>query len=184
MVTYKTANDVKIMAEAGHMLHTVIAEVPTIIKVGMTTGELDDLIDKRIHELGGEPGFKKVDGWKWASCICVNDQVVHTPPSERIINDGDVIIVDTGVFFNGFHSDSATTIQVGTQTPQVQKFLETGRAALNKAVEQAIDGKRIGNISQAFEEAIEREGYSIISNSLVTASVKIFMKIRMCHVFR
>ncbi len=162
MVTYKTADDVKIMAEAGRMLHMVIAEVPSLLQVGMTTAELDHLIDARIHDLGGEAGFKKVHGWKWASCICVNDQVVHTPPSKRVIKDGDVVIVDTGVFLNGFHSDSATTVQAGNQTTKVQKFLETGRAALDKAVKQAIDGKRIGNISQAFEETIEREGYSII----------------------
>lgn len=162
MVTFKSANDVKIMAEAGRMLHIVIDEVPSILQVGMTTAELDQLIDTRIHDLGGEPGFKKVHGWKWASCICVNDQVVHTPPSKRVIKDGDVVIVDTGVYFNGFHSDSAITVQAGNQTPEVKKFLETGRTALHNAVKQAIEGKHIGDISLAFEKSIESEGYSII----------------------
>jgi len=150
------------MAKAGSILRTVLKEVPQSIKAGVTTNAVNTLVDDRIRELGGEPGFKKVKGYDWATCICINEQIVHTPPSERIIKEGDVVTVDAGVYMNGYHTDSAITVQVPPHTPEVSIFLETGRKALNKAVKQAIVGKHIGNISQIFEETIETAGYSII----------------------
>ena len=162
MITYKTERQIKTMSKAGKMLHEIITEMPRFVHVDQTTREINEYIDKRITELGGEPGFKRVKGYKWASCICVNEQIVHTPPSERIINDGDVVTVDTGVFLDGLHTDSATTFQVGSRTEAVTRFLETGRKALDKAISQAIVGKNIGHISQAFQEIIEEAGYSVV----------------------
>lgn len=150
------------MAEAGKMLHTVLSEVPDKVKVGVTTDEINQFIDDRIHELGGEPGFKRVKGYKWASCICINEQVVHTPPSKKVVKEGDVVTIDSGVYLKGLHTDSAITIQVPPIRPEVTEFLETGRKALDKALSQAIVGKYIGNISSAFEETIEGAGYTII----------------------
>lgn len=161
-ITYKTDAEVDIMTRAGSMLRTVLKEVPEHIKPGVTTNSINSFVDNRISELGGEPGFKKVKGYNWATCICVNEQVVHTPPSEKMIKEGDVITVDAGVFLNGFHTDSAITVQVEPHTPDVTNFLETGKKALNRALEQAIVGKHVGHISKVFEDIIEGAGYSII----------------------
>lgn len=162
MHSLKSPEEIESMKTGGAMLHTVLHEVQDYVKVGMTTNEVNEFIEKRIVELGGEPGFKRVDGYSWGSCICVNDQIVHTPPSDRIIENSDVVTIDAGVYYDGLHTDSAVTIQVGDTTSDVTKFIETGRRALKKAIAQAKVGKRIGHISEAFQDTIEAEGYSIV----------------------
>jgi methionyl aminopeptidase len=162
MYSLKSPHEIALMQRGGAILRTVISEIPQYLKVGMTTFSVNDYIEKRIAELGGEPGFKKVRGYNWGSCICINEQIVHTPPSERKIRDADVVTIDTGVFYGGFHTDSAITVQVGTQDPKVKQFLNTGKEALQKALHAAKAGNRIGHISQAFQSTIEPAGYSIV----------------------
>ena len=163
MITYKTEKEIEIMKRAGRMLHIVLQEAPKYVTRGARTSSINTHIENKILELGGEPEFKRVKGYRWATCICINEQAVHTPPSERVVEDGDVVTIDAGVFLEGFHTDSAITIQIGTQDPQIEHFLETGKRALNRAIKQAIVGKRIGHISRAFQKTIESGGYAIIS---------------------
>ncbi len=144
------------------MLHEALIYAQEVAQVGMTTNTLNKLIEERIEALGGEPGFKRVKGYHWGTCICINEQIVHTPPSERVIADGDVVTIDAGVYYGGLHTDSAVTLQVGTQEPGVTQFLDTGKKALKKALSVAYVGNRIGHISQAFQETIESQGYSIV----------------------
>lgn len=158
----KSSHEIESMKVGGQMLRTVLQDIEGFVRVGMTTQEVNERIESHISQLGGEPGFKRVKGYHWGSCICINEQIVHTPPSKRAIEDGDVVTIDAGVYYQGLHTDSATTIQVGTQDPKVTHFLETGRSALKKAVKQSAVGKKIGHISQAFEECIEGAGFSIV----------------------
>lgn len=144
------------------MLHEALIYAQEVAQVGMTTNTLNKLIEERIEALGGEPGFKRVKGYHWGTCICINEQIVHTPPSERVIADGDVVTIDAGVYYGGLHTDSAVTLQVGTQEPAATQFLDTGKKALKKALSVAYVGNRIGHISQAFQETIEAGGYSIV----------------------
>ena len=162
MTILKTAQEIKCMMKGGKILRDVLIYAEKVIEVGMTTKELNDLIEEFIVSHGGKAGFKKVAGYSWATCICVNQQVVHTPPSDRVMEDGDVVTIDAGVYLDGFHTDSAITVQIGTKTPEVTLFLETGKKALSKALEQAKTGKHIGHISEAFQHTIESAGYSII----------------------
>lgn len=162
MAILKTPEQIESMVRGGKILHDAVKHAEKVIKAGMTTLQLNDDIEAFIVSQGGEGGFKRVPGYSWATCICINEQVVHTPPSDRIIQDGDVVTVDVGVFLDGLHTDSATTVQVGTQTADVTQFLETGKRALGKALKQAVAGKHIGNISHAFQTEIEGAGYSII----------------------
>jgi len=162
MIILKSPEEIAIMKRAGSMLHEVLEKAPLYLAPGVTTAEVNEKIENQIIELGGEPGFKKVQGYSWGTCICINQQIVHTPPSDRVIEDGDVVTVDAGVFLEGLHTDSAITVQVGTQDPDVTTFLDTGKKALKKALAQAKVGNRIGHISQAFQDIIEGAGYSII----------------------
>lgn len=162
MYSLKSSDEIALMQKGGAILKDVLIEAEKHVKVGMTTMELNDFIESKIKNKGAEPGFKLVTGYNWGSCICVNEQIVHTPPSDRVIGDGDVVTIDAGVYLEGLHTDSATTIQVGTKTPEVTRFLETGRSALKKALKEAVVGKRIGHISRAFESTIESAGYSIV----------------------
>lgn len=162
MITYKTAEEIKTMEKAGSILRKALNEAQSYTKVGKTTNDIDKHIDNFIVDAGAEPGFKRVQGYSWASCICVNDQIVHTPPSDRVIEEGDVVTIDAGVYLDGLHTDSAVTVQVGKKDPKVTKFLETGKKALNAALKQAVLGNRIGHISRAFQQIIEPAGYTII----------------------
>jgi methionyl aminopeptidase len=150
------------MQHGGAILHDVLISAAAMVKPGITTKSINDYIDAYILSKGAEPGFKKVPGYSWASCICVNEQIVHTPPSNKIIKDGDIVTIDAGVFYGGFHTDSATSVQAGTKTPDVTLFLETGKKALKSALKVATKGKRIGDISHAFQTTIESAGYGIV----------------------
>lgn len=162
MISIKTKKEIDAMKKGGSILREVLKETEAMLKPGLKTREVDAFVEKRITEKGGEPGFKRVKGYSWATCVCVNDQIVHTPPSDRVLRDGDVITVDAGVFYGNLHTDSALTVQIGTQTKDIQTFLETGRKALKKALAVTKVGNRIGHISQAFQETIEGAGYSIV----------------------
>lgn len=162
MYTLKSPEEIASMQKGGSILKKVLDEAILYTRIGISTNELNNFIEDRIYSYGAEPGFKRVKGYNWGTCICINEQIVHTPPSDRIIQDGDVVTIDAGVYHEGLHTDSAVTVQVGKKDQDVTKFLETGTLALRKAVKEAIVGKRIGHISQVFEKTIESEGYSIV----------------------
>ncbi len=163
MIHLKTKHEIELMHEGGRKLRTVVNELVPKIKVGMTTNEVDQLAEKLILSQGAEPSFKRVPGYHWTTCLPVNEQVVHTPPSERILKEGDVLTVDIGVFYKGYHTDYATTIVLGdTRDPQKDQFLEKGKTALNKAIKIAKSGRYLGEISQAIQETIEGAGYKIL----------------------
>ena len=164
----KTSNEIDIMAKAGEMLGVVLAETLELIKPGITELELDEFADKRIVELGGFPGFKKVDGYKHAICVATNDIVVHGIPKKRILREGDIIAVDAGVFLDGFHSDMAETVIVGkAKNSKIYTFLESGKKAMYAGIMQAKPGNRVGDISKAIQEIVEKQGGYSVVHSLV-----------------
>ncbi|HMS22446.1 MAG TPA: type I methionyl aminopeptidase [Candidatus Levybacteria bacterium] len=164
----KTSSQIEIMAKAGEMLGVVLAETLALIKPGITELELDEFADKRIVELGGYPGFKKVEGYKHAICVATNDIVVHGIPKKRILRGGDIIAVDAGVFLDGFHSDMAETVIVGkAQNNGIHRFLELGKKAMYAGIMQAKPGNRVGDISKAIQEIVEKQGGYSVVHSLV-----------------
>jgi methionyl aminopeptidase len=161
------------MSSAGAILSEVLEEVKSFVKPGVSELEIDSLADKLIHEKGGYPGFKKVPGYKHAICISVNDVVVHGIPTGRIVKEGDVVGIDCGVYYGGYHTDMAETILVSNLKPQIsnqksdgniKKFLEVGKEAMFAGIKQAKAGNRVGNISRAMQEIIEGSGYSVVRN--------------------
>lgn len=162
MIHLKSDEEIAIMTKAGQMLREVLKKAPEYAQVGTTTMEVNSAIEEHIYSLGGEPGFKMVPNYDWGSCICVNEQIVHTPPSDRILKDGDIVTIDAGVFYEGYHTDSAITVQIGKQDEETTTFLETGKKALKQALKAAKAGNRIGHISYAFQSIIEPAGYSIV----------------------
>ena len=171
MIDYKTSEEIKIMQHGGHILATVLNEVMDAAVPGITELELDTLAEKRIRELGGEPGFMKVEGYRHTTCFSTNDVVVHGIPSAYKIQDGDVVGIDCGVFYKGFHTDmseSKRVTKVGSgklevRSDKVDKFLEIGKIALEEAIKQAVIGNRIGHISQTIQRIVEKEaGYNVV----------------------
>lgn len=163
MIDYKTEEEIKIMAEGGAILKKVMGELLPQVKAGMTTKRVDEIATELIKKKGGDLSFNKVKGFHWATCLCVNEQVVHTPPSNRVLKDGDVFTIDIGVFLKGFHTDHATTIVVGGKTDsETEKFLRVGKETLDKAIAKAKKGNRLGDISKLIQDEIRGNGYFIL----------------------
>lgn len=163
MIDLKSDKEIRIMAEGGKRLRKVVKALLKKIKVGMTTNEIDKEAEKLIFENGGEPSFKKVKNYYWSTCLPINEQAVHTPPSERVLKNGDVLTLDIGMYFKGYHTDYATTFVVGeNKDKKVYHFLEVGRRTLYKAIKQVKAGDRLGKISEIIEDEITKEGYFIL----------------------
>lgn len=165
MIHLKSIEEIKVMREGGKRLRKVVEALLPQIKVGITTKEIDDRAEKLIIREGGESSFKKVPGYQWTTCLPINEQVVHTPPSERHVKNGDILTVDIGMYFQGFHTDYADTIIVGENNDKkIHRFLDVGKKALYKAIDQARAGRRIGQISETIEKEIYGNGYKILKD--------------------
>lgn len=166
MIHYKSKEEVEIMRTGGKMLSEVVWEVMDAARLGVTEEELDQLADKLIKKKGGEPGFKRVHGYKHATCMSTNDVVVHGIPGKTPLKAGDVIGVDCGVFYKGFHTDmseSRRIVGAKHKKDDIDTFLEVGKHALEEAIKQAVIGNRIGHISKKIQDIVEKQaGYSIV----------------------
>lgn len=171
MIKIKTKEEIEIMKFSGRILAETLYEVLTHVKPGVSEIEVDKLTDKLIVEKGGEPGFKKVKGYHHATCISTNDVVVHGIPSDYKLKEGDVIGIDCGVFYKGYHTDMSETVRVSaishqpsaiSKKDEVDKFLEVGKKALNEAINQAKIGNHVGDISKTIQNIVEKSGYSVV----------------------
>lgn len=168
MIHLKTDQEIRVMRAGGGILAEVLEEVIKHVKVGVSEIELDQLTEKLILEKGGEPGFKKVEGYKHAICISTNDVVVHGIPTNYKLKEGDKIGIDCGVYYKGFYTDMAQTTRVKSEGLKVKrlddidKFLQIGEKAMWEGIRAAKLGKRIGDISKAIQDTVEGQGYSIV----------------------
>ena len=169
MIDYKTPEEIEIMKHGGKILRDVLMAVMKEVKAGVSESEIDQLAEKMIRERGGEPGFQKVEGYHHTVCASTNDVVVHGIPGNYKFKEGDVVGIDCGVFYKGFHTDMSETIRVKgegesvEQQGEVEKFLENGRRALHAGIKAAREGKRVGDISKAIQDIVEKEGgYSVV----------------------
>lgn len=163
MIHLKTQEEIASMKQGGAILREVVEELFPTIKAGMTTLEIDQRAEKMIKARGGEPSFTRVEGYKWTTCTPVNEQTVHTPPSQYVLKDGDVLTVDIGVYHDGLHVDFADTFVIGGKTdPETVKFLKTGKDALEQAVRMVKKGMYLGEIGAFMQEQITSKGYFIL----------------------
>lgn len=163
MIKLKTPEEIETMTESGRRLREVVKKLLPQIKVGKTTKQIDKEAEKLIRELGGEPSFKRVKNYNWSTCLPVNEQIVHTLPSDRILKEADILTLDIGFYYQGFHTDFATTFIVGEkQDKEVLKFLEIGRKTLNKALDKVKAGGYLGEISRTIEENITKNNFEVI----------------------
>jgi len=162
-INLKTPQEIAIAAESGEILGRIMGEVFKKIKPRLNTLEINDWIEEKIIRNKAKPSFKLVPGYHWAACVGVNNEVVHSiPRKDKIIKEGDLLKIDAGVYWRGFHSDASWTTIVGNQKLDIRnlKFLEAGKEALKKAIEAAKPGNRVGHISQAIQQTIQKAGYS------------------------
>jgi methionyl aminopeptidase len=164
MINIKTEKEIEIMKTGGKILSDVMWELVKNVKPGVSELEIDALAEKLIREKGGEPGFKRVDGYQYSVCMSTNDVVVHGIPTDYRFKEGDIVGIDCGVYYQGFHTDMSETGRVGKEikNDSIDEFLFVGRDALKKGIEQAIVGNRIGHISKVIQDSVEGKGYSIV----------------------
>lgn len=159
MIPLKTPQEIEIMRAGGRKLRQVLEKVLFVVKPGITTAQLDKIAEAEILRLGGQPSFKKVPGYCWSSCLTINEEVVHGIPGGKKVQLGDILGVDVGIYFQGFHTDLATTIEVGGGETE---FLAAGRKALETALRKAKMGNYVGDLSWAIEKEIKKAGYSAV----------------------
>ena len=161
-VHIKTDEEVELLRESSLLVGKTLAAVADRIKPGVTTLELDAVAEEFIRDHGAEPGFKGYGGFPNSLCTSVNEAVVHGIPNDKPLVDGDIVSVDCGVLKNEFYGDSAYTFAVGEITPEIQQLLEVTKECLQKAIEQAVVGKRIGDIGFACQQHAEQNGYGVV----------------------
>ncbi len=168
MIHIKSDKEIDLMRTGGKILSETLWEVIKNAKEGVSELELDQLAEKLIREKGGESGFKKVPGYNFTVCVSTNDVVVHGIPTDYKLKKGDVIGIDCGVYYKGFHTDMSETVRVGgSENDEIDKFLEIGKKALVEGIKEAKNGNRVGHISKAIQDIVEKENNYSIVRSLI-----------------
>lgn len=162
MIYLKTDEEIEIQRQSSLLVGKTLAEIAKVIKPGIKTIELDAIAEEFIRDHGAVPGFKGYGGFPGSLCISVNDEVVHGIPGNRTLQDGDIVSVDCGTFMNGFYGDSAYTFAVGNVKEEYLLLLQRTKESLYLAINQAVAGKRIGDIGHAVQSYVEGFGYGVV----------------------
>lgn len=157
MIHYKTEQEIELMRESALLVGKTIAEVAKRIRPGVTTAELDRAADEFIRDNGATPSFKNYNGYPYATCISVNDAVVHGFPNKAELKEGDIISVDVGAYKNAFHGDSAYTFALGDPGEEVLQLMRITKESLYRGIDKAVSGSRVGDISFAVQDYCEKQ---------------------------
>ena len=162
MLVYKTEEEIEIIRRNNLLVSRALAEVAKLIKPGVTTLELDKRAEEFIRDNGAVPGFLGYGGYPNTLCTSVNDQVVHGIPSDYVLKNGDIVSVDCGTYMDGYYGDTAYTFPVGEVSDEVMNLLRVTKESLFKGIENAMVGKRIGDVGNAVQIHAEGAGYSVV----------------------
>lgn len=164
-IELKNDAEIATMRQAARIVATVLHEIAQRVEPGMTTADLDAYAEARIRDLGATPSFKGYHGFPGSICACLNNEVVHGIPRQRkVIRAGDVLKVDTGAYFDGFHGDSCITIPVGPVSTAAQRLIDTAEAALYAGIAQVKAGNTLMDIAGAIEDVAKAADFSIVEN--------------------
>lgn len=163
MIVLKTERELNLMREAGRISAGALKLVGEAVEPGVTTAELDRIAENYILSQGAKPNFKGYNGFPATACISINDQVIHGIPSKRItVKEGDIVSVDLGAVFEGYHGDNAATFAAGQISPEAQRLMDATEESLYEGIRMARAGGRIGDISSAIQRYVEARGYSVV----------------------
>ncbi|MBE6642951.1 MAG: type I methionyl aminopeptidase [Ruminococcaceae bacterium] len=163
MIQIKNAAQIAIMKEAGRITGEALCLAGEAVKEGVSTKYLDDLIRNHIVKSGAKPSFLGYGGFPGSACISINDEVIHGIPSKnKILQDGDIVKIDVGAFYKGFHGDSANTFAVGNVSDEAKRLIEAAKTSFEKGIAAAIPGNRLGDIGSAIEEHVKQYGFSVV----------------------
>ncbi len=162
-IELKSESEIETMRAAAKIVATVLKEISEMTEAGMTTADLDDHAEKRIREMGAKPSFKGYHGFPASICASVNNEVVHGIPRKRkVIKAGDVVKIDTGACYEGFHGDSCISIAVGKIKPRAQKLIDAAEEALYAGIAQVKAGNTLLDIAGAIEDSVKANNFTIV----------------------
>ncbi len=163
MIFLKTDEEIELLRISNQIVAKTLAEIAKIIAPGVSTGQLDKVAETFIRDHGAVPGFLGYNGFPKSICTSVNEQVVHGIPSKDVIlEEGDIVSVDCGAYINSFHGDCAYTFPVGEVKSEIMDLLRTTKESLYLGIEQAVEGKRLGDVGNAIQTHCEERGYSVV----------------------
>ena len=162
MIYLKTDEEIELLRQSNLLVGQTLGELAKWVAPGITTLRLDKIAEEFIRDHQAIPGFLGYAGYPNTLCVSVNEQIVHGIPSNYALKEGDVVSIDCGVVKNGFNGDSAYTFEVGEVAPEVKMLLKTTKESLYIGIEQAVEGKRIGDISNAIQTYCEHRNYSVV----------------------
>ncbi len=151
-----------LMKQAGRITGEALALAGESLKPGMTTKQLDTIIRHHIERSGAKPSFLGYGGFPGSACISINNEVIHGIPSDRVIEEGDIVKVDVGAYYKGFHGDSANTFAIGKVSDEAMKLIEVTKESFWKGIAEAKPGNRIGDIGYAIQSYVEENGFSVV----------------------
>jgi len=162
MVRIKSKEQIELIGKSGKVMAEIFQKVPSQLRPGVTTDQIDKWIEKFIKDKGGKPAFKGYRGYPKSTCISVNEEVVHSIPSSRVLKEGDIVSIDVGISLGGYISDAAMTFPVGRVSRLKRKLIKVTREALYRGIQQAKVGHRIGDISFAIQQWVEKQNFSVV----------------------
>lgn len=163
MIVCKTSHDLAIMREAGRISQKALLLAGEAVEPGISTAEIDKIVRDFIEKSGATPSFLGYGGFPASACISVNDVIIHGIPSKKkILKKGDIVSIDVGAFYKGFHGDNAWTFPVGEVSEEAQKIMDTTREALFIGIKNAVPGNRLGDIGSAIQQYVEARNYSVV----------------------
>jgi methionyl aminopeptidase len=162
VITLKTAEEIEIMRRAGRIAAMVLDEVEQNIAPGMTTAQVDLLVEDFIRSHGAIPAFKDYQGYPASACVSIDSEVVHGIPGKRVIREGEIVSVDVGTIVDKFYGDSARTFAIGEISPEKRKLMKVTQKSLMAAIDKARKGNKLGEISATVQQIAERDGYGVV----------------------
>jgi methionyl aminopeptidase len=161
-VSIKSPREIEIMRQAGRMVANTLQELRDRVEPGMTTRELDRIADRSIRRQGGEPAFPYINNFPGAACISVNNEVVHGIPGKRVLRAGDLVKIDVGAIYDGYHGDAAVTAPVGPVSEEARRLMDATEQALAEGILAARAGGFVNDIGAAIEDYITPLGFSVV----------------------
>ena len=163
MIVLKTGRELKVMREACRISAEALKLAGSAVEPGVTTAELDRIAEKYILSQGATPNFKNYNGYPATACISINNEVIHGIPSKkRVIQAGDIVSIDLGAKFEGYHGDNAATFACGDVSAEAKRLMDTTRESLYEGISAAVSGGRLGDIGAAIQQYVEKRGYSVV----------------------
>ena len=162
MIVIKSKSEIEIMREAGRISKAALLLGGANVKPGVSTRHLDRLMFDYIKSQGADPSFLNYGGFPATACISINNEVIHGIPGGRIIEEGDIVSIDVGAQYKGYHGDNAATFPAGKISDEAQKLIDVTREGLNRGIAQAVVGNRVGDIGHAVQTYVEENGFAVV----------------------